>query len=148
MRFENIGRPMEILLVEDSLSFARITIQALRKGQVEHRMTWFADGNRASDFLFQRGIYTRAPEPDLILLDLGLPGKDGRELLREIKSDGILHSIPVVVMTASSAWEDMQECERLGVASYMTKPINLPKFLSLVHELNHYWHEDMIVPVV
>ena len=99
MRDNTIGRPMEILMVEDSLMFARVTMAALKGGNVKHRMTWLTDGVSASDFLFRRGRFKRAPRPDLLLLDLCLPKKDGRELLAEIKSDDDLRSIPVVVMT-------------------------------------------------
>ena len=146
MKQETVGRPIEILFVEDSLTFARITIGALRCGRIEHRLTWLTDGAEAAEFLWRRGKYARAPRPDLILLDLGLPKKDGRELLAEIKADPDLCTIPVVVMTASHSEEDRVESERLDVESYLTKPVDLAKFLLMVRELRQYWHEDMIVP--
>ena len=141
-----VGRPMEILLVEDSLTFARIAFGALKKGEVQHRLTWVTDGEEALEFLYKRGKFSRAPRPDLILLDLGLPKKDGREVLTEIKNDDDLKQIPVVVMTASTDACDIQRSEELQVQSYMTKPLNLKKFLKLVKELARYWHEDMILP--
>ena len=141
-----VGRPMEILLIEDSLTSARMTIGALRNGHVQHRLTWLTDGDEALEFMYQRGKYVRVPHPDLILLDLTLPGKDGREVLAEIKSDELLRSIPVVVMTASTDPEDVERSESLQVEGYVTKPVDLDKFLSLVKQLREYWHADMIVP--
>jgi two-component system, chemotaxis family, response regulator Rcp1 len=146
MRSNTVGRPMEILLVEDSLTSARLTIGALRKGQVQHRLTWLTDGDEALEFVYPRGKYGRAPRPDLILLDLGLPKKDGREVLKEIKSDDELRDIPVVVLTASTDEEDIAISEQLQVESYMTKPVDLDKFLQLVRELSRFWHADMILP--
>lgn len=146
MHHNTVGRPMEILLVEDSLTFARIAFGALKKGGVQHRLTWVTDGEEALEFLYQRGKFTHAPRPDLILLDLGLPKKDGREVLTEIKNDETLKEIPVVIMTASTNAIDMQRSEELHVQSYMIKPLNLKKFRKLVKELAKYWHEDMILP--
>ena len=146
MQTPTTGRPMEILMVEDSLTFARITMMALRKGNIEHRFTWLTDGQEALEFLHQCGKYRHAPRPDLILLDLGLPKIDGREVLAEIKSDDELRCIPVVVMTVSTSMEDRIESERLDVEAYLTKPVDLGKFLELVRDLKEYWHEDMIVP--
>lgn len=142
---ETVGRPMEILLVEDSLVSARITMGALRNGQVQHRLTWLTDGQQALDFIFKRGLYARAPRPDLILLDLGLPTRDGREVLAEIKADDELDRIPVVVLT-SETFEDFQGSEPVKVEGYMTKPVQLDKFLSLVKELKGFWHAGVIVP--
>ncbi|MEX0718319.1 MAG: response regulator [Planctomycetaceae bacterium] len=147
MNRKSSPRPMEILMVEDSLTAARVTIGALKCGRFEHRLTWLKDGTTALDFLFRRGRYRRAPRPDLVLLDLGLPGIDGLEVLAHIRSDAELRALPVVVMTASTASEDVLECERLGVESYLTKPVDLVKFLGLVQELRSYWSDDMIVPV-
>ncbi|MEX0704606.1 MAG: response regulator [Planctomycetales bacterium] len=146
MNGKTTARPMEILMIEDSLTAARVTIGALKCGQFEHRLTWLKDGAAALDFLFRRGRYRRAPRPDLVLLDLGLPGIDGREVLAHIRADEELRALPVVVMTASTATEDVLECERLGVESYLTKPVDLVKFLGLVRELRSFWSDDMIVP--
>jgi two-component system, chemotaxis family, response regulator Rcp1 len=145
---ETVGRPMEILLVEDSLVSARITMGALRKGNVQHRMTWLADGNEALEFIYRRGLFALAPQPDLILLDLGLPGRDGREILTEIKADPELQKIPIVVLTASTSPEDYEASEQLNVEGYLTKPVDLDKFLILIKELKEYWHAGVILPVV
>jgi CheY-like chemotaxis protein len=139
---------MEILMVEDSLTFARITMMALRKANIEHRFTWLTDGEEGLEFLHRCGKYRHAPRPDLILLDLGLPKIDGREVLATIKSDDDLRSIPVVVMTVSMSEEDRMESERLNVEAYLTKPVDLSKFLDLVRDLKGFWHEDIILPAV
>lgn len=141
-----VGRPMEILLVEDSLTSARLTMGSLKGGQVQHRLTWVTNGEDALEFVRQQGKFGRAPRPDLILLDLGLPKKDGREVLREIKGDPTLAEIPVVVLTASTDQEDRFASERLQVESYLTKPVNVEKFLALVAKLSRFWHADMILP--
>lgn len=146
MASEAIGRPMEILMVEDSLMFARITMGALKEAGVKHRLTWLSDGVQALDFLHRRARFARAPRPDLILLDLGLPEKDGREVLAEIKADSALGDIPVVVMTGSEELQDRELSERLQVAAYVTKPVDFEKFLQLVQDLKEHWHEDMVLP--
>ncbi|MCH8829729.1 MAG: response regulator [Planctomycetes bacterium] len=146
MRDNIIGRPMEILLVEDSLMFARITMEALKKGRVRHRMTWLSDGRDAADFIFQRGRFRRVVRPDLVLLDLGLPHKDGLTILEEVRADEELKQIPIVVMTGSTSDEDRQTSENLGVAGYMSKPVDLSKFLAVVRELSQFWQKDMILP--
>ena len=148
MSRNTVGRPMEILLVEDSLMSARITIGALRNGGVQHRLTWLSNGEEALEFVQRRGKYTQAPRPDLILLDLGLPGKDGREVLAELRADDELKEIPVVVLTSSTDQEDILSTERLQVESYLTKPVDLEKFLNLVRDLSRFWHADMILPTV
>ena len=141
-----VGRPMEILLVEDSLTSARLTMGGLKNGHVPHRLTWVTNGEDALEFVRQTGKFSRAPRPDLILLDLGLPKKDGREVLQEIKADPALSDIPVVVMTASTDQEDRLASERLQVEAYITKPVNFEKFLELVTKLSRFWRADMIVP--
>jgi CheY-like chemotaxis protein len=141
-----VGRPMEILLVEDSLMSARVTIGALKNSAVQHRMTWLKDGMDASSFLGRNGLYTHAPRPDLILLDLELPGKDGRELLQQVRSDDALSNTPVVILTSSTDAEDIAETGRLEVDGYLNKPVDLTKFLKLVQDLSRFWRDDMIVP--
>lgn len=146
MQESTIGRPMEVLMVEDSLVFARITMAALKNGGVKHRLTWLTDGIAAMDFLQRTGLYTRAPQPDLILLDLGLPKKDGREVLEDIRADDDLKEIPIVVMTASEDEADRELSERLQVECFVTKPVDLEKFVQVVKDLKHCWHEDMVLP--
>ena len=146
MRHETIGRPMEILLVEDSLMFARITMAALKDGGVKHRMTWLTDGEQTLDFLFRRGRFKRAPRPDLLLLDLCLPKIDGRQVLAEVRADHELRSLPVVVMTSSEEPEDREMSERLQVESFVPKPVDFEKFLQLVNDLKHHWQKDMVLP--
>lgn len=141
------GRPMEILLVEDSLVYARFTMEALKRGHVCHRLTLVFDGEEAVAFLRREGRYARAPRPDLVLLDLGLPKKDGWEVLREIRQDPDLGDLPVVIVTSSDDQADIAASEALGVDAYITKPVNLDKFLTLVKKLKHSWH-DIALPTV
>jgi two-component system response regulator len=143
---ETVGRPMEILLVEDSLTEARLTTGVLKKADFGHRLTWIRDGEEALEFLFRTGKFARAPVPDLILLDLGLPKKDGREVLQRLRSDLELNGIPVVIMTASTEEEDIVKSRMMNVEAYMTKPINFDKFMRLVTDLSRFWREDMILP--
>lgn len=141
-----VGRPMEILLVEDSPVSARLTMGALRQGNVQHRMTWLTDGQEALEFVHQAGRFAKAPRPDLILLDLGLPGRDGREVLAELKGDEGYQRIPVVVLTASTAEEDVEAAEKLCIEGYMTKPVDMEQFLNLIRQLKNFWHAEVILP--
>jgi CheY-like chemotaxis protein len=100
------------------------------------------------EFLRRQGKFANAPRPDLILLDLQLPKKSGLEVLEEVRADFRLQNIPVVVMTSSESLGDMQECERLGVESYITKPVDLQKFLAVVKELKDCWRTDLLLPVM
>ncbi|MGE0760424.1 MAG: response regulator, partial [Pirellulaceae bacterium] len=142
------GRPMEILLVEDGLMDARVTIQALQGGKVQHRMTLIRDGEEAMQFLRQDGRFVHAPRPDLILLDLMLPKKSGLDLLSELRAVDGLRDIPVVVLTASDDQEDESRCALLQVNSYIQKPVNLDKFLAVVKELKRCWRDDVLLPAV
>jgi CheY-like chemotaxis protein len=146
MNRELVGRPMEILLIEDNFTDAALTIRALERGGVRHRLTLVRDGAEALEFLRREGRFARAPRPDLILLDLNLPRIDGRELLSDLKSDDDLSSIPVVIMTGSEDYEDELRSQRLNVEGYVTKPIDMPKFLGIVKELKDYWMSDVILP--
>jgi two-component system, chemotaxis family, response regulator Rcp1 len=146
MRRETVGRPMEILLVEDSLTSARLTMGALRSGGLEHRMTWLTDGNEAAAFLQRDGKYTRAPRPDLVLLDVMLPGKNGRELLAEMRAAESLKEIPVVIMTGTVDPTAAAEFDDLHVQGFLTKPVDLSEFLKLVEQLKDFWKADMILP--
>ena len=148
MTRHTIGRPMEVLLVEDNLVDAKLTISALNKGGLRHRLTLVRDGEEALEFLFQRGRFAHAPRPDLILLDLFLPLKDGLEVLAEIKNDYDLTSIPVVVLTAAEAADIKVRCELLDVEHYLSKPVNFDKFLNLVRKLKSHWRHDLILPML
>lgn len=146
MRSNTVGRPMEILLVEDSLTAGRLTFGVLKNGPVLNRLTWLTDGEDALEFLYKKGKYARAPRPDLILLDLGLPKRDGREVLAEIRADEGLRTIPVVIMTASTDPDDLASSELLQVEGYLTKPVDIDRFLQLLKDLSRFWHADMILP--
>lgn len=146
MEREPVGRPMEILLVEDSLSAARLTMGALRNGGIEHRLTWIADGEEAAAFLRGEGRFNRAPRPDMVLLDLMLPGKDGRQILEEMRGTPQLEDIPVVIMTGTASEQEALGEEHLAVQGFLTKPVDLGKFLAIVARLKEYWKADMILP--
>jgi CheY-like chemotaxis protein len=143
---ETVGRAMEILLVEDNLADARLTIEALREGDFKHRVTLVRDGIEAREFLRRQGKFAQVPRPDLVLLDLYLPGIDGRQLLAEIRADTNLCSIAVVVLTASKSHEDYLQSQSLAVDSYMTKPVDTEQFLDTVRKLKRFWHADVILP--
>ncbi len=138
-----VGRPMEILLVEDSLMFARIAIGALQQGRIQHRLTWLTDGSEALQFLRREGKYAAAPHPDLLLLDLKLPGMDGRELLAKVRADEELKVLPVVVMTGDGEKAQLGD---LRVEAFLTKPLDLPKFIEIVQKLSSFWKADMVLP--
>ena len=148
MRRDTIGRPMEILLVEDNRMDAHFAIRALEKANFKHRCTLVVNGEEAMDYLNRRGIFARAPRPDLILLDLGLPKKDGREVLAEIRDDDRLREIPVVVLTGSTDEADIAHTQMLEVESYLVKPVNLSKFLDVIRELKRFWFQGVILPSV
>ncbi len=143
---EMVGRPMEILLVEDSLLDARVAMLALKEGQVQHRLTLLRDGEEALEFLFRKGKFAQAPRPDLILLDLLMPKKDGREVLTVLKGDFHLKSIPIVVLTASDEAREQVVDEELEVDSFMTKPVDIEKFLMVIRELKSGLLADVILP--
>lgn len=146
MSRHTIGRPMEILLVEDSLIDARLTIAALKKGSLQHRLTLVRDGLEAVEFLSQEGRFARAPRPDLILLDLSLPKMDGMDVLAEIRMDYELKDIPVVILTANNDQETQARCELYEVEHFITKPVNFDKFLDAVRKLKSHWHHDLTLP--
>ncbi len=132
-------RPVEILLVEDSPSDADLTVEALSDGKVLNNLHWVEDGVEALAFLRRQGKYNDAPRPDLILLDLNLPKKDGREVLAQIKVDPQLKLIPVIVLTTSAADRDIFKTYELNANCYVTKPIDLDQFISVVKLIEMFW---------
>jgi CheY-like chemotaxis protein len=133
------GRPIEILLVEDSPGDVRLTQEILKEGKVHNNLSVVEDGVEALAFLQQQQPYTHAPHPDLILLDLNLPKKDGREVLEAIKADQNLRRIPVVVLTTSVAEEDIIKAYDLHANCYITKPIDLDQFIHVVKSIEEFW---------
>ena len=134
-----IGRPVHILLVEDSPSDVAMIVAALREGHIANDMHVAGDGEQALEYLFRRGEFRDARRPDLILLDLNLPKKDGCEVLAEVKADDNLKVIPVVVLTTSAAKSDVLRMYRLHANSYVTKPVGFDQFLSAVQHIEDFW---------
>ncbi len=135
----NTARPIEILLVEDNAGDARLAAEALREAKVRNNLRRVADGDEALRFLRRLGEHASAPRPDLILLDLNLPGRDGRQVLEEIKADDQLRRIPVVVLTTSQAEEDILRAYNLNANCYITKPVDLDQFMKVVKTIEDFW---------
>ena len=133
------NRPVEILLVEDNPGDVRLTIEALKEGKMSNNINIVGDGAEALAFLHQSGNYADAPRPDLILLDLNLPKKDGREVLEEIKENPELKRIPVVVLTTSQAEQDILKVYDLHANCYITKPVDLDQFMKVVKSIEDFW---------
>lgn len=146
---ETLSQP--ILLVEDSPEDFETTERAFRRSGLKNPIYRCADGDEALDFLHRRGRYAdpdKAPRPGVILLDLNLPGTDGREVLSEIKNDPDLKQIPVIVLTTSKDERDVEVCYRCGANSYIQKPVDLDGFMKAIERLNDYWFEVVILPKV
>jgi len=136
---EQLVRPIDILLVEDSPSDTDLTVEALAAGKIRNRLSIVEDGVQAMEFLRRQGAYANAPRPDLIMLDLNLPRKDGREVLAEIKADDTLKTIPVVVLTTSQADEDILRVYELNANCYITKPVDFKQFMAVVRSIEEFW---------
>ena len=133
------SRKIEILLVEDNPGDARLTLEAFKEGRVLNNFNVVKDGVEALEYLRREGMYADAVQPDLILLDLNLPRKDGREVLDEIKADERLRKIPVIVLTTSAAEEDIARAYTRHANCYITKPVDLDQFLRVVHSIESFW---------
>ncbi len=140
------NRPVEILLVEDNPGDERLTREALKEGKVYSNLHWVKDGVEAMAFLRREGKYKDVPRPDIILLDLNLPKKDGREVLQDIKNDEALKRIPVVVLTTSKAEEDVLRTYNLHANCYVTKPVDLEKFIVVVKSIDVFWLTVVTLP--
>jgi chemotaxis family two-component system response regulator Rcp1 len=139
MNTEVPERPIEILLVEDNAGDVRLTQEVMKEGKVRNRMSVVGDGVEALAFLRREGSYVAAPRPDVILLDLNLPQKDGREVLCEVKADPCLRRIPVVVLTTSEAEQDILKSYDLHANCYITKPVDLEQFIKVVRTIEDFW---------
>jgi two-component system, chemotaxis family, response regulator Rcp1 len=140
------GKPIQILIVEDSPSDAFIVTEALKHGQEASEVFAVHDGVEAMEFLRRQGKYVDAPRPDLILLDLNMPRKDGREVLAEIKADEKLKCIPVIVLTSSAADQDVSTAYRLHANCYLAKPVDFSKFKEMVQAVETFWFKNVTLP--
>jgi CheY-like chemotaxis protein len=138
--------PIDILLVEDNPGDERLTREALKEGKVYSNLHWAKDGVEALDFLRRTGKYGAAPRPDIILLDLNLPKKDGREVLAEIKKDEQLKRIPVVILTTSKADIDIAQIYDLGANSFISKPVTFDSLVKVMRILGDYWCQTVELP--
>jgi len=141
-----MGQPIEILMVEDNPGDVRLTQEAFREAKVRNNIHIATDGVEALAFLRRQGRYADVPRPDVILLDLNLPKKDGREVLVEIKADPGLRRIPVVVLTSSEAEEDVLKAYNLHANAYVAKPVDLEKFIAVVKSIEDFWLEIVKLP--
>ncbi|HZU25340.1 MAG TPA: response regulator [Bryobacteraceae bacterium] len=146
MREQNEQRPIDLLLVEDNPGDVRLTEEALKEGRVRVNLNVVRDGADAVDFLYRRGKFRDAPRPDLILLDLNLPKKSGREVLTEVKADPDLRRIPIVVMTTSTADQDIVRAYSLNANCYVAKPVELDQFFEAVRSIQEFWLHKALLP--
>jgi two-component system, chemotaxis family, response regulator Rcp1 len=137
---------IDILLVEDNPGDVRLTREILKDGRLRNNLFVCGDGEDALDFLRRRGKHANATRPDLVLLDLNLPRKSGREVLAEVKDDPDLKAIPIVILTTSSAEYDVLQSYNLHANCYITKPVDLAQFIKIVHEICDFWFEIVKLP--
>jgi two-component system, chemotaxis family, response regulator Rcp1 len=140
------GRPIEILLVEDNPGDVRLAMEALRDTQVRNKLHVARDGVEGLAFLRREAEHAHAPRPDLILLDLNLPRKDGREVLAEMKADPGLHTIPVIILTTSCAEQDVLRSYELQANCYISKPVELDQFITVVKSIEDFWLTIVTLP--
>jgi CheY-like chemotaxis protein len=146
VKVQSAGRPIEILLVEDNPGDVRLTQEALKEDKVANNLHVVKDGVEAMRFLRREAPYADAPKPDLVLLDLNLPKKDGREVLAEVKRDPELGRIPVVVLTSSQADEDICRAYRLNCNCYVAKPVDFDQFSRVIKAIDAFWFTVVTLP--
>jgi len=142
----NAPETFDILLVEDNPGDARLAQEALKEGRMTSRLRVVVDGVEAMAYLRREGSYTEVRRPDLVLLDLNLPRKDGRQVLAEMKADPDLRRIPVVVLTTSQAGQDILRSYDLHANCYITKPVDLDRFISVIRSIEEYWCSVVTLP--
>jgi two-component system, chemotaxis family, response regulator Rcp1 len=145
MNNEN-GHAIEILLVEDNPGDVRLTREALKEAKIRNNLSVASDGVEAMAFLRREGTHSTAPRPDIVLLDLNLPKKDGRQVLTEAKADPELRRIPVVILTTSKAEEDILKTYDLHANCFITKPVDFDQFVKVVHSIEHFWLSIVTLP--
>ncbi|HSI96391.1 MAG: response regulator [Methylophilaceae bacterium] len=141
-----MGRSVEFLLAEDNPGDVRLTKEALRESKISNNLNVVPDGVEAMAFLRREGKYADAPRPDVILLDLNLPKKDGREVLAEVKADPSLRLIPVVIITSSEAEQDVLKTYELYANCYVTKPVDLEQFIKVIQSIETFWLTIVTLP--
>ena len=137
---------VDILLLEDEPADAYLVKMALREGKVLANLHHVVDGREGLDFLNKVGKYADAPRPDLIFLDLNMPRMNGAEFLKAVKADEAINEIPIVVLTTSDVENDVVRCYQLGAASYITKPVDMPQFISAINQIGEYWFSLVRLP--
>jgi CheY-like chemotaxis protein len=140
------SEPIEILLVEDNPAEIRLTVEGLKEGRIANRLHSVTDGDMALDFLYRRGAYKSAPRPDLILLDLNLPGIDGRTVLRQIKEDPELKVTPIVIITSSEAESDIIKSYEAHANCFISKPIDFAGFAQVIRSIENFWFTVVRLP--
>jgi CheY-like chemotaxis protein len=140
------GKVADVLLVEDNPGDVRLTQEAFKEGKLFVKLHVVTDGVEAMAFVRKEGQYENAPRPDLILLDLNLPRKDGREVLEDLKGDEDLKRIPVIVLTVSQAEEDVLKTYALNANAYITKPVELDRFIEIIRALENFWLSIVTLP--
>ncbi|MBF0356224.1 MAG: response regulator [Alphaproteobacteria bacterium] len=140
------GRPIEILLVEDNMADARLVIEAFKDSHVLNTINHVLDGAEAMAYLRRQGSHPQASMPDLVLLDLNLPKKDGREVLEEVRKDPKLHRLPVIALTTSESESDILRCYELGANAYIVKPVDFDKFIAVVQSIGVFWLQIVTLP--
>jgi two-component system, chemotaxis family, response regulator Rcp1 len=143
---QKFSKPVDILLVEDNPGDVRLTQEAFREARMPIKINVAMDGEDAIAYLRRKAPFQFATRPDLILLDLNIPKKDGREVLAEIKADPLLHDIPVVVLTTSNAEQDIQKTYNLEVNAYINKPVDFDRFFEIVQKIEDFWLMTAILP--
>jgi chemotaxis family two-component system response regulator Rcp1 len=146
MQLNKSGLPIEILLAEDNPGDARLAIEALKESKITNHVNVVQDGVEAMAFLRKQGKYAKEPRPDVILLDLNMPRKDGREVLAEVKADPDLRRIPVVILTISQAEQDILTAYDLHANCFITKPVDLDQFNKVVHSIEDFWFTIVKLP--
>lgn len=145
-RGTELGRPVRVLLVEDNPGDVVLTREGLKDGKIHITMDVVGDGQAALDFLRRRPPYTEAQRPDVVLLDLNLPGKDGREVLHQIRNDPQLETLPVVILTMSDDESDIQQAYKLRANCYITKPVDFEQFVKIVRQIDSFWFTIVQLP--
>ena len=143
---DSTGEPTEILLAEDNPGDVKLTRKALQSGNIRSNLHVVKDGVEVMEFLRQEGEYADEPRPELILLDLNMPKKDGRQVMTEMEDEPELRRIPVVVLTSSDAEEDIVQSYELNANAYLTKPVDFDGFVDIVERLEHFWFEVVKMP--